>query len=376
MTTSPKTPPTFERLGLKAVINARSWSSSVGGSIMAPEVLQAMVESASCFVSIQELNQKAGEIIARHTGAEAGLVTASAAAGMLLQAAASMTGTDPAKIAQLPDTTGMKDEVVIHRSHRMGYDQCYRAAGAKLVEWGLGRVGEPWQLEAALGERTAAVVQIMRPWRFGNLPLPQVIEIAHGRGVPVIVDASGMVPPPGNLTRFIAEGADMVAYSGGKGLEGPQSTGILCGRKDLIEAARLNMSPNAGVGRPAKVSKEEIVGLIVALERFVGLDHEARRESWRETSETIVDALHEVPGVTVRVEDESSMRQGPQAVIYFDSGWDGPSSTEVQQALMQGTPSIYVGQGGYRDELWVSAATLQDGEEHIVARRMREELTR
>jgi L-seryl-tRNA(Ser) seleniumtransferase len=342
---------------------------------MAPEVLQAMVDSASCYVDMHELNRRAGEVVARHTGAEAGLVTAGAAASMLLQAAACMTGTDPAKIARIPDTTGMKNELVIHRSHRMGYDQAYIVAGAKLVEVGKGRSVKPWELEAAISDKTAGVIHICRGWRFGNLELPEVVEIAHSHGVPVIVDASGVTPPLENLTKFVSQGADMVGFSGGKGLEGPQSTGILCGRSDLIEAARLNNSPNAGVGRPSKVCKEEIVGLITALERFVNLDHEARWAKWRAMSETIVDALHEVPGLTMRVEEDSPIRQGPQAVVYFNSDWRGPSSTEIQQSLIEGDPPIAVGQGGYGDELYVATVTLQEGEEHIVARRLREELT-
>ncbi len=376
MTTTLRTPPVFERLGVKAVINGWGWVSMAGGSIMAPEVLQAMVESAHCYVNMHELNLRAGEVIAHHTGAEAGLITASAAAGMLLQAAACMTGADPARIAQLPDTTGMKDEMVIHRTHRMGYDQAYRTAGAQLVEFGTLGAAHPWQMQAAMNENTAAAVYIARSWRHGDLLLPEVAEIAHGRGVPVIVDASGTIATPHNLTSYISEGADMVTYSGGKELEGPQSTGILCGRKDLIEAATLNMSPNAGVGRPSKVSKEEIVGLIAALERYLHLDHEARWRRWQAMSQVIVDALHGIPGLTVCVEEEGPVRQGPQAVIYFETTWAGPFALQVQEALTQGDPPIYIGDGGYRGELWIAAVTLQEGEEYIVARRLREELTR
>lgn len=373
MTTVLHTPSVYQRLGVRTVINGRSWSSMVGGSIMAPEVLQAMVESSSCYVNIHELNLKAGEVIARHTGAEAGLVTASAAAGMMLQAAACMTGTDLKKIALLPDTTGMKNELPILKSQRMGYDQVYRVSGARLVEWGTPNNAEPSQLEAAINDNTAAVVYIIRPARYGDMPLSQIIKIAHGRGVPVVVDAAGTVPPAENLKNFIAQGADMVAFSGGKGLEGPQSTGILCGRKDLIEAARLNMSPYAAFGRAAKVSKEEVIGLITALERFASLDHKARWRKWKSMADTIVDALHEVPGVTVRVEDEG--RQGPQTVIYFQSRWTGPSPEEVQTALQEGDPPIYIG-GGRDNELWVAMVTLKEGEERIVARRVREELLR
>ena len=368
-------PPFFERLGLKPAINGYSWVSFVGGSIMAPEVLRAMAEAAPCYLDMHELNQKAGEVVARHTGAEAGLVTASACAGMQLQAAACMTGADPARIARLPDTAGMRNEVLIPATHRIEYAQSYRTAGARLVQWGTPRAAKPWELEEAITAKTAALAYIMRAWRHGDLPLAAAVEIAHAHQVPVVVDASGMVPPPENLTRYIGAGADMATYSGGKGLEGPQSTGILCGRADLIEAARLNMSPYAGVGRPAKVSKEEIVGLLAALERFAGLDHEGRWRRWRAMARTIIAALEGIEGLTLRLEEDNPPRQGPQPVIYFDPSWKGPSSTAVQEALVQGDPPIYVGVGGYRDELYVATVTLQEGEEQIVARRLREQLT-
>ena len=368
-------PPFFERLGLRPAINGYSWVSFVGGSIMAPEVLQAMTDAAPCFLDMHELNQKAGEVVARHTGAEAGLVTASACAGMQLQAAACMTGADPARIARLPDTAGMRNQVLIPSTHLIEYAQSYRTAGARLVQWGTPRAAKPWELEEAICGETAALAYIMRSWRHGDLPLSAAVEIAHSRQVPVVVDASGMVPPPENLTRFIAAGADMVTYSGGKGLEGPQSTGILCGRADLIEAARLNMSPYAGVGRPAKVGKEEIAGLLVALERFAGLDHEGRWKRWRVMARTIIAALEGIEGLTLRLEEDNPPRQGPQPVIYFDPSWKGPSSTEVQEALVHGDPPIYIGVGGYRDELFVATVTLREGEEHIVARRLKEQLS-
>jgi L-seryl-tRNA(Ser) seleniumtransferase len=353
-----------------------SWVTMLGGSIMPPEVLQAMVEAADCYVSIDELNQKAGEVIAHHTGAEAGLVTSGAAGGMLLEAAACMTGTDRAKIAQLPNTDGMKNEIIIHRSHRFGFDQAFRMAGAKLIEVGMGGTSFDWELESAFNENTAAVAYIFGPWFRCGLSLPEVVEIASNHGVPVIVDAAAMLPPKENLSKFITQGADMVSFSGGKGLCGPQSTGVLCGRGDLVEAARLNMSPMAGVGRPAKVCKEEIVGLIVALERFVSLDHDEQWARWQAMSMKIVEKLQDIEGLDVRLEESDPNRFGPQAVIYFQQSWQGPSSTEVQATLRSGDISIYIGQGGYRDELWVNPATLKDGEEEVVADRLRKELTR
>ncbi len=369
----------FDRLGVKRVINGQSWVTALGGSIMPPEVVQAMAEAANAFVDMDELNRKAGEVIARLTGAEAGMVTSGASAGIVLQVAACMTGTDHAKVAQLPDTTGMKNEVIIQRSHRNRYDGAYRIPGAKLVEIGKARSTAPWELEAAINENTAAVAYVVAPFLAQPLPLERVVEIAHRHNVPVIVDAAAELPPVENLTRFIAQGADMVTFSGGKGVRGPQSTGILAGRKDLIEAAYLNSlnydSPHAGIGRPMKVCKEEVVGLITALEMFVDTDHEAVWQAWKAKSQVIVDALKDIPGIRPVIEEIPVDRQGPVAVIYFEKSWKGPSSAQVQQALKQGDPPIYIGRGGFKDELYVVPVNLQDGEEQIVARRLRQALT-
>jgi L-seryl-tRNA(Ser) seleniumtransferase len=333
-----------------------------------------MADAAECYVKIDELMLSAGQVLARHTGAEAGLVTAGAAAGMLLQAAACMTLGEPARILQLPDTMGMKNEIVIPRTLRVGFDQAFRQAGAKLVEVGnTFSLGE-YELEAAINERTAAVAFIFGPFLKAPLSLPQVVAVAHKHNVPVIVDASAMLPPAENLTRYIREGADMVTFSGGKGVCGPQSTGILVGRRDLIEAARLNASPHTGIGRPAKVCKEEVIGLLVALDLFVHTDWDVQWKCWRAASQVIVDALHEIPGLTVRMEDGDPNRQGPVATIYFESTWRGPSQQEVLKKLRGGDPPVYIGSGWYRDELWVTPVTLKPGEEKVVATRLRQAL--
>jgi L-seryl-tRNA(Ser) seleniumtransferase len=178
-----------------------------------------------------------------------------------------MTGDDPARIARLPDTTGMRNEFIIQRMHRFTYDQTFRVAGGVLVDIGLGRRTMAYELEDAITDKTAAVVYLYSPFTSppGVLPFETMCDIAHAHGLPIIVDAASMLPPRANLYRHLRLGADLVNFSGGKGIRGPQSTGILVGRQDLIRAAALNNSPNAGVGRPAKTSKEEIVGLVNAL---------------------------------------------------------------------------------------------------------------
>jgi L-seryl-tRNA(Ser) seleniumtransferase len=371
----------FSRLGVKPIIHGMGTTTRYGGTMMPPEVVQAMVDASHCLVDMDELNRKAGEVVARATGAEAGMVCAGSAAGLLLQAAACMTGTDPAKITRLPDTTGMKNEIIIHKAHRFHYDQAYKAAGAKLVEVGNPKVTEPWMLEEAINEKTAAIAYIIGPWfanegtmmfgRYPALPLPQVVEIAHRRGVPVIADAASTLPPADNLQKFTRQGADMVVYSGGKGLRGPQSTGVLCGKKPLIEAALANNSPNFAIGRPAKVCKEEIIGLVTAIELYLQRDHEADMRNWRAQSQTIVDAIVEVPGIRAVVEQHDVNRPVPEAVVYFEKNWRGASPMDVVAALRKGDPPIYIGQGGYGDELWINPHNFVEGEAKLVAERLR-----
>jgi L-seryl-tRNA(Ser) seleniumtransferase len=361
----------FDSLGLKKVINGRSWVTILGGSRMSKEVQQALTDAADTFIDFQELNKRAGDVVAEYTGAEAGLVVAGASAGLLVQAAACMAGSDPDRILQLPDTEGMKDEILIFENHRFGFEICYRTAGATLKEWGLGEGTLAEQLEAAIDEKTAAVSYVFGPWMDCDLSLREVVEIAHAKDVPVIVDGAAMLPPAENLTKYISEGADLVTFSGGKGLRGPQSTGILAGRADLVEAARLNMSPHASVGRGSKVAKEEIAAVLVALKRFVSMDHEAEWATWRGWSETITAAAKGVTGLRPVIEDGDPNRQGPTAVFYFEDDWSGPSSTEIQEKLAAGDLNIQVGVGSYGDELYVSPVALESGEAEIVAEALR-----
>ena len=364
----------FDRLGLGRVINGRGWITVVGGSIMPPEVIDAMTDAVNTYVDLDELNLAAGREIARYTGAESGLVVAGAAAGLLLQAAACIAGDDPVLIDQLPDSTGLRNEVLLYEKHRTNYDRCYRAAGANLVIWGGDDRPAEEQLTEAMGKNTAALAYVFHPWNFCPISLEKAVSMAHDRDIPVIVDAAVTLPPATNLTAYIDQGADMVTYSGGKGLRGPQSTGILCGRADLIEAARLNNSPFKGVGRSAKVCKEEIAGLLAALDLFVRTDHEAVWAVWRNRSSVITSAVEDIVGLEVRIEDGDLNRQGPQAVVYFRDGWSGPDSDTIVARLAAREPSIRIGNGGYEDELFINPGTLEEGEEEIVARALREEL--
>lgn len=376
------TPPVYARLGVRPVIHGSGTTTRYGGSLMRPETIEAMREASQVLVNIDELNEAAGAAIARILGAEAALVTAGSAAGLVLQAAACIAGDDPARIARLPDTTGMRNEFVIQRAHRFSYDQSYRVPGGVLVEIGLGRRTAAHELESAIGERTAGVVHLVSPFTSppGVLSFDEVCRIAHARGVPVLVDAASMVPPRDNLFAYLRGGADLVVYSGGKGIRGPQSTGILAGRRDLIRAAALNASPNQAIARAAKTSKEEIVGLVTALELCLAEDEKAEMERYREVCAAIVDAVRDIPGVRAVVEQDPVNRVLPHAVVYFEPSWTGRSGRAIQLALAAGEPHIYVQQGphqgGYFDEIAVDPINLQPGDEAVLAARLREELTR
>ena len=375
MTTGSDAASVYRALGVKPVITASGTTTAYGGSKLRPEVMEVMNSASTVMVELDELNRAAGKVIAEVTGAEAGFVASGAAGGLVLQAAAVVAGSDPIKMSQLPNTEGMKNEIIIHRSHRFAYDQCYRSVGARFVEIGDGRRCQPWQLEAAFSDRTAAVAYLFAPFVSRRaLPLEQVAEMAHARDVPVIVDAASFLPPRANLRRIIAEGADMVIYSGGKAVRGPQGTGILCGRADLIEAAAANAAPHQFIGRGMKVAKEEIVGLTTALRIFVDEDEDAENELFTEMSRQVVDALIEVPRLRVTVQHDGWNYLVPHAEIKFTRDWTGPSRDEVLERMAQGDPPIFLHSLGNPDELAVDPINLDQQELDTVIRRLREEL--
>ncbi len=367
----------YQRLGVAPIINAAGSITRLGGSRTRPETLELMSQAARVMVNIDDLNRAAGKELARLTGAEAGFVCCGAAGGLVLQAAAVIAGNDPVKMRQLPDTDGLRNEIVIHTMHRFPYDQAYRAAGARLVEFGDYLFAHPWQLEGAINERTAAVAYLAAPFSSNKvLPLDRVCEIAHANDVPVIVDAASMLPPRANLYRYLGAGADMVVYSGGKGIRGPQGSGILVGRADLIEAAAAQANPAQFLGRGMKVAKEEVIGLVASLAAFVEEDESAEMEAYRALVQPVVDALVELPGLQVVLEHDRINYLLPQAVIRFTDDWRGPSRDAVLVALEQGHPQIYLQTLGGPHELAVDPLNLTEEEVQTVIHRLREELTR
>ena len=365
----------YERLGLRTIVNARGTHTRLGGTLMLPEVLDAMREAAGAYVVLEELQARASEVIARATGAEAGMVTGGAAAGLLLGTAACIAGEDPARIARLPDTTGMRGEAIMHRAHRNGYDHSVRAAGVAMVEVGSPGGTTPDDLESAIGERTGLVVYLMSPWAgLGALSLAETCAIAHRHGVPVLVDAAAVLPPAENLTRFIAEGADLVTFSGGKGLRGPQSSGILAGRADLIRAALKNGSPNHSIGRVAKAAKEDIVGLIVALEAYLARDHAADLERWRAQSEYLAERLAGLPGIEVNCVYDGREHITPRVelVIATETRIDAHA---LVVALEEGEPRLYLfepnGPTARPNSVVINTQTMREGDERIIAEVLR-----
>jgi L-seryl-tRNA(Ser) seleniumtransferase len=365
----------YERLGVRPIINARGMNTMAGGSLMPPPVLAALAEAGTRFVDMAELNARAGEHIAKLIGVEAAHVTSGSAGGLLLAAAACIAGDDPERIRRLPDTAGMRDELVIQRCQRIQYDQAFRVAGARLVEIGDAGGATAAEARAAIGPRTAALVFIESP-RLGQrgLPAATLAEIAHAHGLPLIVDAASTLPPAGHLTRWTDQGADLVIYSGGKGIRGPQGTGLLLGRADLIRAAAANAAPNAAVGRPCKVGKEDLVALVVALERFLETDHDAEWAHHAGEAAAIAAAVAGLPGVRAHVEDDRRVWTAPTVLVRLDPAVTGRAPADVQAALRAGEPPIMV--RVFEGDLLVDPHCLEAGETEVVARRLRAELAR
>lgn len=364
----------YEELGVKKYINAWGPMTVIGGSRMRPEVVQAMAEASRAFVDLNDFQHRAGQRIADLIGVEACYISGGAAAGLAIATAAVIAGTDPAKIARLPDLTGMKNEVIMQRLHRNMYDHAVRTVGIKLVEIGNGGGAHDWELEAAITPNTAFVFYVYASWTMHRpLSLAQAVKIAHNHGLPVIVDAAAETPPFRNLRGLNDTGADLVVFSGGKGIMGPQSTGLVLGRKDLVEACIRNGAPNHSIGRPMKVSKEDMAGIVRAVELYVALDHGAVTRRWTEQVEVVVDALQGLPGVQAVRRDASYSEAIPVARITIDPSQAGRSVGDVAAALAEGEPGIRVTQA--EDWIIVNPHFLEPGEEQIVAARLKAILT-
>ena len=316
-----------------------------------------------------ELLEKSGEHIARLLGVEAAVVTTGAAGAITLATAACVTGTDPQKIRQLPDTRGMRNEVIMQKSHRSGYEAQILLVGTKVIE-----VETRAELESAITDRTAMLFFLNKAEPDGQIRREEWIALGKKHKIPTFNDAAADLPPKAHLSEYCRMGFDLVAFSGGKGLLGPQCSGLLLGRKDLVDAARINSSPFGGIGRGMKVGKEEIIGLIAALERYLKVDHEAEfRELDARVSE-ISKALSGIRGVKA----ERLVPEIANHLPHLAVDWDSPvklSAQEVAASLRSGDPRIEVSQRGPRG-LTVSVWMLRPGEHKIVAQRLSEVLGR
>lgn len=385
----------YEEFGVQPIINGVGPATRLGGTIMDDEVLAAMADAARHYVKIDELQDAAGRFIGELTGAESGYVTSGAAAGLALSAAACMTGLDPVRINQLPNPAGMKHEILIHRTHRYDYDHAYRSVGATLVEFGFPDAVHPYALESAIGERTAAVAYYPTPSRVA-LPLPVVVEIAHRYDLAVIVDAALEVPPIANLRTFIEQGADLVVFSGGKAFRGPQASGFVCGRadliraigfhhqdmdvhpetwtyRDMIEEGQITGPPHHGIGRQMKVGKEEIIGLLVALRRYFAQDRDKEHADWTWRCTAIAENLQGLPGVEVEIVDGFS-RAGavPSVLISLDEASLGKTAFDVLRALQDGEPRIFLNEErAWKGQIGISPMELGDEDLPVIATRIR-----
>ncbi len=358
----------YARLGVRPLINGVGTVTVLGGSIMPPEVMRAMQEASRHFVRLPELQEKAGERIAELIGVPAAMVTAGAASAITVATAACVAGGDAKNLLKLPDTTGLKNEIVQQKSHRSGYEAQMRLVGTKIV-WVQTRA----ELDAAINDRTAMMFFLNKADPAGQIKRDEWIRVGKERGVPTFNDAAADIPPPSRLSEYVRQGFDLVAFSGGKGLLGPQCTGLLLGRKDLIEIAQRGISPHGGIGRCMKVGKEEIVGLVAAVERYMKLDHTAERRILDERAEYILKALAGVPGIETTIDVPEIANHVPHVVIRWDESRRQPTAKEVVDRLMQGDPPIAIsrtGEGALRISVWM----LRGNEHRLVARRVRQAL--
>ena len=290
----------YERLGVKKIINGWGTVTKVGGSLIDEEVLRAMEEASQSYVVMEEFHRKAGERIARLLGVEGACITAGAAAAIAVSAAACMTEGDPAKALKLPNTDGMRNQALMLKCHRTLYDQALPMTGIQIKETGVTSYADVHQVEEAIDERTAmffyvAEAEMMR----GSVPVEEIIEVMHRHKLPVVVDAAAEIPPVENVTKYLEKGADMVIFSGGKEIRGPQASGLIVGKKSWIEACMANCCPQYSIGRPMKIDKETIAGLVQAVDLFKERDYEKRLQHWNQISIRMKERLEKVPSVKV-----------------------------------------------------------------------------
>ena len=360
----PPTPDVYLRLGVRPFINTTATLTINGGSRMLPEVIAAIEQASQFHVNLDELMEKASARIAELLKVEWGLITAGAAAALTHATAACIAGADPEKIQQLPNLRGLKNQVIIPKESRNAYDHAVRMFGVEILE-----VDSAAELESALGPRTAMVMILGTHFGSAKFGLSEVAPIAKKAGVPVLVDAAAdylIVPNP-----YIALGADLVAYSGGKILRGPQTAGLLLGRKDLVRAAWANSAPHHAFGRSSKVSKEEIVGMVVAVESFINKRNlQAEFREWESWYSHISERITRIPGVQTQVRGPQRGGPFPTLSVSWDPAQVGLTAGEVGRALLEGEPRIMSHASGNGHTFLIRPVAMRPDDHRVVAERL------
>ncbi len=356
----------YASLGVKPVINGVGVVTVLGGSIMPPEVIKAMEEASHFFIPIPELERKVGARIAELLQAPAAMVTCGAASAITVGTAACLSQGDPAKLRQLPKRDGIKYEVIQPRGHQSGYEHQMELVGAKIIT-----VETPEEMDAAINERTGMVFYLNKGEPHGKISRADVLRIAHAKGVPVMNDCASDAVPKENLWKYTKMGFDLVIFSGGKALRGPQASGLLLGRKDLIEASYPAMSPFGGIGRGMKVGKEECCGLLAAVERYLKVDHDAEWKVLEGRVASIRTALKSAKGVQAEHYIQPIQNQVPHVTVKWDEAALKLTSQQVTEKLLASNPPIHVQRPG-QGELLISVWMMRGNEHEIVGRRLKE----
>ena len=363
----------FKELGLKTFINASCVCTTLTASLMPPEVTQAIAKGAEEFVLLNDVQDKVGAKIAELCHAEAATVTAGCWSALVQGLAGAMTGMDRKKVMQLPNVEGMKSEVILQKAHANGYHQALTNTGAKLII-----VETLEEVEAAISEKTAMLWFLNRELNKGKLNYEQWLALGKKHNIPTMIDIASDAHPVENLWKFNDMGFDMVAISGGKAMRGPQSTGILMGKKDLIAASRLSAPPNSGICRGHKVNKEEILAMYVALERHIKMDHEKEWRMWEASMAVVVNTIKNINGVKTEVFIPEIANNTPTLHLSWDDTKIKMTGRQLKERLWNGNPGIEVmgggTMGGKRDGIELSVWQLKPGQEKIVANRVKEEL--
>lgn len=361
----------IKELGLRTFINAAGTYTTMTASLMHEEVVDTINESAKHFVMINDVQDKVGEKIAAICHAESAMVTAGCWSALVLGTAGVLTRMDRKKVALLPDVSSFdKNEVIVQKSHNVGYVHALTNTGIKPVV-----VETAEELERAIGPKTAMMYFLNAVAPEGKIQHQEFVAIAKKHNIPTLIDIAADIPPVENLWKYTDMGFDLTCISGGKAIRGPQSAGLLIGKKDLIAAARLSAPPSGGnIGRGMKVNKEEILGMYVALDKYVNQDHEKEQREWDAQVATITNAVKKVEGVTTAVTVPPIANHTPKITVSWDQTKVKATPRVIMKALQDGNPSIET-MGG-RDGIDITVFMLKPGEEKIVAKRLQEELAK